>query len=246
MPRRSASARSGRCGESGLILVAVALFHGSMLRSRAAATSAPAKFGTRAEDGRDQIAWAAARRRSCSCPISPTTSSAPSPASITPKRTPARPSRIAGTGEENVRRQGGAGHDCLNVVNSGIYKEETARRRAEIAGSVTSLSSCSSGTIGRSIAARSPSRTRADGWRLSSAANDTVYSGYVFYGCYASAALTRPVQQSRPPPFANSGVLILSHLARGLWELFNEIGDESQSSADPRDLTEIGSNHGTA
>ena len=47
MPRRSASARSGRCGESGLTLMAVALFHGSMLRSRAAATSAPAKFGIR-------------------------------------------------------------------------------------------------------------------------------------------------------------------------------------------------------
>src|SRR5690348_16162727 len=47
IPRRSASARSGRCGESGLTLMAVALFHGSMLRSRAAATSAPAKFGIR-------------------------------------------------------------------------------------------------------------------------------------------------------------------------------------------------------
>jgi hypothetical protein len=47
MPRRSASARSGRCGESGLTLMAVALFHGSMLKSRAAATSAPAKFGIR-------------------------------------------------------------------------------------------------------------------------------------------------------------------------------------------------------
>jgi hypothetical protein len=35
------------CGESGLTLMAVALFHGSMLRSRAAATSAPAKFGIR-------------------------------------------------------------------------------------------------------------------------------------------------------------------------------------------------------
>jgi hypothetical protein len=47
MPRRSASARSGRCGESGLTLMAVALFHGSMSRSRLAATSAPAKFGMR-------------------------------------------------------------------------------------------------------------------------------------------------------------------------------------------------------
>src|SRR5437660_12856152 len=47
MPRRSASARSGRCGESGLTLIAVALFQGSMLKSRAAATSAPAKFGIR-------------------------------------------------------------------------------------------------------------------------------------------------------------------------------------------------------
>src|SRR5436305_6980963 len=47
MPRRSASARNGRCGESGLTLMAVALFHGSMLKSRAAATSAPAKFGIR-------------------------------------------------------------------------------------------------------------------------------------------------------------------------------------------------------
>src|SRR5882672_6700950 len=47
MPRRSASARNGRCGESGLTLMAVALFHGSMSRSRAAATSAPAKFGIR-------------------------------------------------------------------------------------------------------------------------------------------------------------------------------------------------------
>jgi hypothetical protein len=46
MPRRSASARSGRCGESGLTLLAVALFHGSISRSRAA-TSAPAKFGIR-------------------------------------------------------------------------------------------------------------------------------------------------------------------------------------------------------
>src|SRR6516162_5766123 len=51
MPRRSASARSGRCGESGLTLMAVALFHGSMSRSRAAATSAPAKFGIRPCDG---------------------------------------------------------------------------------------------------------------------------------------------------------------------------------------------------
>src|SRR6516165_9195470 len=47
MPRRSASARSGRCGEFGLTLMAVVLFHGSMSRSRAAATSAPAKFGIR-------------------------------------------------------------------------------------------------------------------------------------------------------------------------------------------------------
>src|SRR5262245_10695327 len=47
MPRRSAAARSGRCGESGLTLTAVALFHGSISRSRAAATSAPAKFGMR-------------------------------------------------------------------------------------------------------------------------------------------------------------------------------------------------------
>src|SRR6202030_1648503 len=47
MPRRSASARSGRCGESGLTLTAIALFHGSISRSRAAATSAPAKFGMR-------------------------------------------------------------------------------------------------------------------------------------------------------------------------------------------------------
>src|SRR6516164_3146344 len=47
MPRRSALARSGRCGESGLTLLAVALFHGSMSRSRAAAISAPAKFGIR-------------------------------------------------------------------------------------------------------------------------------------------------------------------------------------------------------
>ena len=47
MPRRSASARSGRCGESGLTLMAVARFHGSMSRSRAAAASAPAKFGMR-------------------------------------------------------------------------------------------------------------------------------------------------------------------------------------------------------
>ena len=47
MPRRSASARSGRCGESGLTLMAVALFHGSMSRSRAATTSAPAKFRMR-------------------------------------------------------------------------------------------------------------------------------------------------------------------------------------------------------
>ena len=38
MPRRGASARSGRCGESGLTLMAVALFHGSMSRSRAAAS----------------------------------------------------------------------------------------------------------------------------------------------------------------------------------------------------------------
>src|SRR5205823_985159 len=42
-----ASARRGRCGESGLTLMAVALFHGSMPRSRAAATLAPAKFGMR-------------------------------------------------------------------------------------------------------------------------------------------------------------------------------------------------------
>src|SRR6516164_8624082 len=47
IPRRSASARSGRCGESGLTLMAVALFLGSMSRSRAAATSAPVKFGMR-------------------------------------------------------------------------------------------------------------------------------------------------------------------------------------------------------
>ena len=47
MPRRSAWARSGRCGEAGLTLMAVALFHGSMSRSRVAASSAPAKFGMR-------------------------------------------------------------------------------------------------------------------------------------------------------------------------------------------------------
>ena len=47
MPRRSAWARSGRCGESGLTLMTVALFQGSMSRSRTAATSAPAKFGMR-------------------------------------------------------------------------------------------------------------------------------------------------------------------------------------------------------
>src|SRR5215470_5280585 len=47
MPRRSAAARNGRCGESGLTLMAVALFHGSMSRSRAAATWAPTKFGMR-------------------------------------------------------------------------------------------------------------------------------------------------------------------------------------------------------
>src|ERR1700738_1230937 len=47
MPRRCASARSGRCGASGLTFKAAALFHGSMSRSRAAATSAPAKFGMR-------------------------------------------------------------------------------------------------------------------------------------------------------------------------------------------------------
>jgi hypothetical protein len=38
---------SGCCGESGLTLMAVALFHGSISRSRAAASSAPAKFGMR-------------------------------------------------------------------------------------------------------------------------------------------------------------------------------------------------------
>src|SRR5882757_5105783 len=32
IPRRSASARSGRCGESGLTLMAVALFHGSNVK----------------------------------------------------------------------------------------------------------------------------------------------------------------------------------------------------------------------
>ena len=53
MPRRSAWARSGRCGESGLTLMAVALFHGSMSRSRAAAISAPAKFGIRPCGGKD-------------------------------------------------------------------------------------------------------------------------------------------------------------------------------------------------
>jgi hypothetical protein len=51
MSRRSASARSGRSGESGLTLMAVAPFHGSMSRSRAAATSAPAKFGIRPSGG---------------------------------------------------------------------------------------------------------------------------------------------------------------------------------------------------
>jgi len=47
MPWRSAWARSGRCGESGLTLMAVALFHCSMSRSRTTAISAPAKFGIR-------------------------------------------------------------------------------------------------------------------------------------------------------------------------------------------------------
>src|SRR6202040_57746 len=46
-PRRSASARIGPCGEYGLTLMAVVLFHGWMSRSRAAAASAPAKFGIR-------------------------------------------------------------------------------------------------------------------------------------------------------------------------------------------------------
>jgi hypothetical protein len=64
MPRRSASARSGRCGESGLTLMAVALFHGSMSRSRAAATSAPAKFGMRPCGGNGKRAKPSALSRS--------------------------------------------------------------------------------------------------------------------------------------------------------------------------------------
>jgi hypothetical protein len=61
MPRRSASARSGRCGESGLTLMAVALFHGSISRSRKAATSALAKFGMRPCGGNGKRATPSAR-----------------------------------------------------------------------------------------------------------------------------------------------------------------------------------------
>ena len=64
MPRRSASARSGRCGESGLTLIAVALFHGSISRSRAAASSVPAKFGMRPCGGNGKRATPSAASRS--------------------------------------------------------------------------------------------------------------------------------------------------------------------------------------
>ena len=63
MPRRSASARSGRCGESGLTLMAVALLHGSISRSRAPATSAPAKFGIRPCGGNGKRATPSAPSR---------------------------------------------------------------------------------------------------------------------------------------------------------------------------------------
>ena len=62
MPWRSASARSGRCGESGLTLMVVALFHGSISRSRAAARSAPAKFGMRPWGGNGEAFLAHPRR----------------------------------------------------------------------------------------------------------------------------------------------------------------------------------------
>src|SRR6516225_9458444 len=64
MPRRSASARSGRCGESGLTLIALALFHGSISRSRAAASPAPAKFGMRPCGGNGKRATPSAASRS--------------------------------------------------------------------------------------------------------------------------------------------------------------------------------------
>ena len=64
MPRRSASARSGRCGKSGLTLIAVALFHGSISRSRAAASSSPAKFGMRPCGGNRKCATPSAASRS--------------------------------------------------------------------------------------------------------------------------------------------------------------------------------------
>ena len=63
MPRRSASARSGRCGKSGLTLIAVALFHGSISRSHAAGSSAPAKFGMRPCGGNGKRATPSAASR---------------------------------------------------------------------------------------------------------------------------------------------------------------------------------------
>jgi hypothetical protein len=63
-PRRSALARSGRCGESGVTLTAVPLFHGSILRRRRAATSAPAKFGMRPGGGNGKRATSSATRLS--------------------------------------------------------------------------------------------------------------------------------------------------------------------------------------
>src|SRR6516162_8623934 len=64
MPRRSASARSGRCGKYGLTLIAVALFYGSISRSRAAASPAPAKFGMRPCGGNGKRATPSAASRS--------------------------------------------------------------------------------------------------------------------------------------------------------------------------------------
>jgi hypothetical protein len=53
------------CGESGLTLTAVALFHGSISRSRAAATSAPAKFGMRPCGGNGNRATPSALQTHC-------------------------------------------------------------------------------------------------------------------------------------------------------------------------------------
>ena len=56
LPSRSARRRTGRCGASGLHLSRRAAFHSGSAAARAAAASAPTKFGIRSSMGKGKRA----------------------------------------------------------------------------------------------------------------------------------------------------------------------------------------------